>query len=186
MKQMGVSILSEPNNGTTDGAFIAPSSIDALNQSRSDARMAYLERVLERPNLHVATQQMTTRILLEQSNTITTQQQTAVGVEVSPTDPALSSPPARGDANMKVACERGRYFKKCELYGGGNNGCGSHILADSPPDLRYRSSKCAQLAQRLCQSRSARSWREPPGPRHDPSDLPVCVSYIQIYHMDSD
>lgn len=90
MEQMGVSILSEPNNGTTDGAFIAPSSIAAANQSRSDARVAYLDPVLERSNLHVATGQMATRILLEQRNTSYAQLQTAVGVEVSWAGPSLS------------------------------------------------------------------------------------------------
>lgn len=90
MKQMGVSILSEPNNGTTNGAFVAPSSLAAVNQSRSDARVAYLDQVLERPNLHVATEQMVTRILLEQSNTSSTKLQKAVGVEVSKTEPNRS------------------------------------------------------------------------------------------------
>lgn len=71
------------------GVFVAPSSIDALNQSRSDARVAYFDSVLDRPNVHIASEQRVTQILFEQqqpsafSNTSTQQLQTAVGVEVS-------------------------------------------------------------------------------------------------------
>ncbi|CAN8102961.1 unnamed protein product [Discula destructiva] len=83
MKQMGVPILSEPNNGTMDGAFVAPSSINDRNQSRSDGRVAYFDQVIERTNLHVATQQMVTRILLKQGITDYSRTQTAVGVEVA-------------------------------------------------------------------------------------------------------
>lgn len=71
------------------GAFTSPSSIDARNQSRSDARVAYFDSVLDRPNLHVASEQRVTQILLEgqqqstASNISSQQLQTAVGVEVS-------------------------------------------------------------------------------------------------------
>ncbi|KAJ4390639.1 hypothetical protein N0V93_004237 [Gnomoniopsis smithogilvyi] len=84
MKQMGLPVLSEPNDGDQMGAFVAPSSIDALNQSRSDARVAYFDSVLDRTNLHVASEQRVTQILLASpafSNTSTQQLQTAVGVE---------------------------------------------------------------------------------------------------------
>lgn len=66
MKDMGVPILSEPNNGTGAGAFVAPSSMSAHNQSRSDGRVAYLDGVIGRSNLHVVTEQMATRVLLEE------------------------------------------------------------------------------------------------------------------------
>lgn len=94
MKQMGVSILSEPNNGTQNGAFVAPSSLSAANQSRSDARVAYFDTALDRPNLHLATEQMVTQILLAQEgtqlpNSSTPQLQTAIGVEVSTPGPVL-------------------------------------------------------------------------------------------------
>lgn len=84
---MGVPIMSEPNNGTGDGAFIAPSSMSAQNQSRSDGRAAYLDEAIDRPNLHVATEQMVTRILLEGvatpdgNNSKFRKVQQAVGVE---------------------------------------------------------------------------------------------------------
>lgn len=89
MKQMGLSIISEPNSGTMDGAFVAPSSLAALNQSRSDGRVAYLDQVLERSNLHVAAEQMVTRILLERGGFMDfSKLQTAVGVQVSEASPA--------------------------------------------------------------------------------------------------
>lgn len=79
MKQMGLPVLSEPNDGDQMGVFVAPSSISASNQSRSDARVAYFDNALERSNLHVASGQMVTQILLAQDGEL----QTAVGVEVS-------------------------------------------------------------------------------------------------------
>lgn len=69
MQTLGLPIVSEPNNGIGDGAFIAPSSMSAQNQSRSDGRSAYLESpVINRTNLHVATEQMVTRVLLEKAD----------------------------------------------------------------------------------------------------------------------
>lgn len=62
---MGIPIISESNNGSGDGAFFSPSSMSAQNQSRSDGRVAYLDGAIDRPNLHIATEQMVTRILLE-------------------------------------------------------------------------------------------------------------------------
>lgn len=75
---MGLSITYEPNDGTCVGAMTNPSSMSAQNQSRSDSRTGYLDPVINRPNLHIATEQTVTRILLETVN----QLQKAVGVEV--------------------------------------------------------------------------------------------------------
>lgn len=75
------------------GVFVAPSSISASNQSRSDARTAYFDTVLERSNLHIASGQMVTQILLAAdgvtSNASAGQLQRAVGVEVSRAQPSL-------------------------------------------------------------------------------------------------
>ncbi|KAF3767359.1 hypothetical protein M406DRAFT_237359, partial [Cryphonectria parasitica EP155] len=79
-EQLGVPALADPNNGTGGGAFINPSSMSASNQSRCDARVAYLDPVINRANLHIATEQMVTRLLLEQDADGTSQR--AVGVEV--------------------------------------------------------------------------------------------------------
>lgn len=75
---MGLSIISEPNDGTCIGAMINPSSMSVQNQSRSDGRTAYFDPVIDRSNLHIATEQTVTRILLETVD----QLQKAVGVEV--------------------------------------------------------------------------------------------------------
>lgn len=84
MEAMGVPILTEPNNGTTDGAFVAPSSMSAHNQSRSDGRVAYLDGVMGRTNLYVATEQMVTRILFDENEVEGSDGNwTASGVEVS-------------------------------------------------------------------------------------------------------
>lgn len=75
---MGSSITYEPNDGTCVGAMINPSSMSVQNQSRSDSRTAYLDPVIDRPNLHIATEQTVTQILLETVDEL----QKAVGVEV--------------------------------------------------------------------------------------------------------
>jgi len=41
-----------------------PASIQAETQTRSDSRTAYLDGVLDRPNLYLATGQTVTRILI--------------------------------------------------------------------------------------------------------------------------
>lgn len=90
MTEMGLPILSEPNEGTCVGAMINPSSMSAQNQSRCDSRTAYLDPVIDRPNLHVATEQMVTRVLLEElvdpgsgvGGSTAGKLQKAVGVEV--------------------------------------------------------------------------------------------------------
>lgn len=66
MAEMGLPLVSEPNDGTCVGAMINPSSMNAQNQSRCDSRTAYLDPVIDRPNLHVATEQMVTQVLLEE------------------------------------------------------------------------------------------------------------------------
>lgn len=90
MAEMGLPILSEPNEGTCVGAMINPSSMSAQNQSRCDSRTAYLDPVIDRPNLHVATEQMVTQVLLEEvdnpgsdaGDSTFGRLQKAVGVEV--------------------------------------------------------------------------------------------------------
>lgn len=66
MTELGLPIAAEPNDGTCVGAMINPSSMSAQNQSRCDSRTAYLDPVIDRPNLHVATEQMVTQVLLEE------------------------------------------------------------------------------------------------------------------------
>ncbi|ROW09451.1 hypothetical protein VMCG_02192 [Cytospora schulzeri] len=91
MADMGVSTISEPNDGTCIGAMINPSSMSVQDQSRSDGRTAYYDPAIDRSNLHVATQQTVTRILLETVD----QLQKAVGVEFANSNEA---------ARMNVSC----------------------------------------------------------------------------------
>lgn len=89
MAELGLPIVSEPNDGTCVGAMISPSSMSAQNQSRCDSRTAYLDPVIDRPNLHVATEQMVTQVLLEEADSPGSDVggstlQKAVGVEVCP------------------------------------------------------------------------------------------------------
>ncbi|KAI6382365.1 hypothetical protein MCOR25_000665 [Pyricularia grisea] len=66
-EELGLQILKDMNTGTTAGVVFSPSSMQAINQSRCDARVAYLDPVMERPNMHVAVGQMATRLLLDGS-----------------------------------------------------------------------------------------------------------------------
>ncbi|KAI1475594.1 putative GMC oxidoreductase [Daldinia eschscholtzii] len=63
IQKLGIPVNEDPNSGNATGACIVPSSMMAKNQSRSDARTAYLDPVLERPNLHLITGHAVTRIL---------------------------------------------------------------------------------------------------------------------------
>lgn len=67
MAELGLPIAAEPNDGTCVGAMVNPSSMNTQNQSRCDSRTAYLDPVMDRPNLHVATEQMVTQVLLEEA-----------------------------------------------------------------------------------------------------------------------
>ncbi|KAK3939887.1 alcohol oxidase [Diplogelasinospora grovesii] len=67
LSELGIPLLADPNAGTTTaGGMIIPASMTVANQSRADARTAYLDPVLDdaRPNLHLASEQTVTRVLL--------------------------------------------------------------------------------------------------------------------------
>lgn len=85
MEELGVTLIPEPNNGAGHGAFLAPSSLAADNQSRSDSRVAYADSAMDRPNLHLASQQMVQRILFDERDNHTSVDGSyrAIGVEVS-------------------------------------------------------------------------------------------------------
>jgi choline dehydrogenase-like flavoprotein len=61
---MSVELLADANDGNSAGAVFIPSSICGINQSRADSRTAYLDTVIDRPNLHVAVEQTATRLIL--------------------------------------------------------------------------------------------------------------------------
>ncbi|KAK4226759.1 putative GMC oxidoreductase [Podospora fimiseda] len=64
LSELGIPILDDPNIGISAGASIAPASMNTKKQSREDSRRAYLDHVLNRPNLHLASEQTVTRILM--------------------------------------------------------------------------------------------------------------------------
>ncbi|EPE24373.1 FAD/NAD(P)-binding protein [Glarea lozoyensis ATCC 20868] len=71
LRELGIPILTYPNNGTAAGGMLIPSSISPENQTRSDARLAYFDNIVNsRPNFHVATGKHVYRLILEtpQSN----------------------------------------------------------------------------------------------------------------------
>ncbi|KAH9479090.1 GMC oxidoreductase family protein Mala s 12 [Psilocybe cubensis] len=53
LEQVGVPTLTNPNGGITLGGFIAPSSINPSNWTRSYSRSAYIDPLPPRPNLHI-------------------------------------------------------------------------------------------------------------------------------------
>jgi choline dehydrogenase-like flavoprotein len=67
-----VPLLADPNAGVAVGAMIAPASMSASNQSRMDSRTAYLDPVVDRPNLHLAVGQTVARLLIEPNGTADT------------------------------------------------------------------------------------------------------------------
>ncbi|KAI0021250.1 hypothetical protein F4780DRAFT_778767 [Xylariomycetidae sp. FL0641] len=60
--ELGIPWNEDINSGTATGASLIPSSMTAKNQSRSDARTAYLDPVLSRPNLELLTGFTATRL----------------------------------------------------------------------------------------------------------------------------
>ncbi|KAK4199434.1 putative GMC oxidoreductase [Triangularia verruculosa] len=63
ISELGIPVLPDINAGISAGASVAPATINERNQSRADSRRAYLDSVLSRPNLHMATRQTVTRVL---------------------------------------------------------------------------------------------------------------------------
>ena len=59
LQELGIPILSDPNNGTAAGGMLIPNNLDPDSQTRSDARTAYFDGFIDnRPNFHVATGQL--------------------------------------------------------------------------------------------------------------------------------
>ncbi|KAG4440670.1 hypothetical protein IFR05_003868 [Cadophora sp. M221] len=69
LKELGIPILTDPNNGTAAGGMLIPDSISPDNQTRSSARLGYYDGFTDsRPNLHIASQQHVTRVLFNQQS----------------------------------------------------------------------------------------------------------------------
>ncbi|KAK2627695.1 hypothetical protein QTJ16_002341 [Diplocarpon rosae] len=69
LQELGIPILTDPNNGTSAGGMLIPNSISPDNQTRSTARLGYYDNFQSRSNLHIASQQHVTRVLVSQQNT---------------------------------------------------------------------------------------------------------------------
>ena len=58
--------MIDPNNGTAAGGMLIPDSLNPDNQTRSYARLDYFDTIINtRRNLHVATHQHVTRVLVD-------------------------------------------------------------------------------------------------------------------------
>ncbi|KAH6655835.1 GMC oxidoreductase-domain-containing protein [Truncatella angustata] len=67
---LGLDLANDTSAGDTNiGATIPPASISATNQSRCDARAAYLDDAIGRTNLHIAPLQRVTQLILNQADT---------------------------------------------------------------------------------------------------------------------
>ena len=62
---LGVPTVFDPAEGTTPGGSSLPSTMHPTNRSRSDARRAYYDPYIYRPNFLVAASQQATRIVTE-------------------------------------------------------------------------------------------------------------------------
>ncbi|KAI3338797.1 GMC oxidoreductase-domain-containing protein [Ustulina deusta] len=63
IQELGIPFNEDLNSGHATGTGLVSGSILTLNQSRADARTAYLDPVLPRPNLELLTGHMVTRVL---------------------------------------------------------------------------------------------------------------------------
>ncbi|CCT71164.1 related to alcohol oxidase [Fusarium fujikuroi IMI 58289] len=81
--ELGLPIIGDVNNGTAAGAMILPSSMHPGNQTRFDAREAHFDSASLRYNLHIATNQTVTRLVLD-SNSAHNSSQRVMGVEFAP------------------------------------------------------------------------------------------------------
>ncbi|KAI1361785.1 GMC oxidoreductase-domain-containing protein [Xylaria arbuscula] len=63
VQELGIPLNQDLNSGSSTGADLVSGSILTLNQSRADARTAYLDPVISRPNLELLTGHTVTRIL---------------------------------------------------------------------------------------------------------------------------
>lgn len=89
LQELGIPLLTDPNNGTAAGGMLIPDSIHPDNQTRSYARLDYFDGFINRTNLHVTTRQHVTRVLVNAPQNVKARDYPAglwiSGVEVSTT-----------------------------------------------------------------------------------------------------
>jgi choline dehydrogenase len=65
LQELGIPILTDPNNGTAAGGMLIPNNISPDNQTRSYTRLDYYDGFIDsRPNFHVMTHRHVTRVLI--------------------------------------------------------------------------------------------------------------------------
>ncbi|KAH8679004.1 GMC oxidoreductase-domain-containing protein [Tricladium varicosporioides] len=70
LDELGIPILTDPNNGTASGGMLIPNSISPENQTRSDARLAYVDKFIDtRQNLHLLTGKHVYRLMVDTPQT---------------------------------------------------------------------------------------------------------------------
>ncbi|KAI1846137.1 hypothetical protein JX265_010515 [Neoarthrinium moseri] len=66
--ELGLDLVNDTSGGINVGVTLPPASISATNQSRCDARAAYLDSAISRTNLHLAIEQRVTRLIFDQGD----------------------------------------------------------------------------------------------------------------------
>lgn len=69
LEEVDIPIISDPNAGGEAGGYYLPSSMHPTNQTRSDARRAYMDPFIWRPNFHVLYNSQVTQILFQNFST---------------------------------------------------------------------------------------------------------------------
>jgi choline dehydrogenase len=78
---LGLEWSNDTNGGENVGVTLPPFSMSPTNQSRCDARAAYLDSAIDRTNLHIAPEQTVTRLIFQDNDG--TSDLIVEGVEVS-------------------------------------------------------------------------------------------------------
>ncbi|KAG8628193.1 hypothetical protein KVT40_004066 [Elsinoe batatas] len=72
LNELGFPNMADMSSGAMSGAAVLPLTVDPSTNERSDARTAYLEPYLARPNLNIVTGQTATQLLFDNSSSLTT------------------------------------------------------------------------------------------------------------------
>ncbi|KAK9418673.1 putative GMC oxidoreductase-domain-containing protein [Seiridium unicorne] len=66
--ELGLDLVNDTSGGNNVGVTVPPSSLSYTNQSRCDARAAYLDNAIDRTNLHIAPEQRVTQLILNRGD----------------------------------------------------------------------------------------------------------------------
>lgn len=85
--ELGIDFIDDLSSGTNAGTAIPLFSLSAANQSRYDARTAYLSSAIQRSNLHIATERIVTGLIINEQ--LNSSDLIAQGVQVGFFCPAI-------------------------------------------------------------------------------------------------